>query len=410
MALPRYDPSAVQWRAIIARFGILLPPWLLVLGALFVVVHTRQDRALELLLTEEGVLDAASSDGRQEFLRASCQQLHGDLLWLCLVLAVGLSVAAWVVARFAAQRDASSRRAFHAERLAAIGEAMTALAHESRNAIQRGQASIEMLAKRVRDIPDAEKHLARLQDAQEDLHQLYERVRSYAAPMPLNRRVVDVAKILSEAYADLDPHDDPRGVSFELRILAEDTRANVDPFALRRAFNNVLENALSPENDATAENDRPPRSEVRIVAEIRSLRHHGAAALEISIQDNGPGVPENVARRIFEPFFTTRSRGTGLGMAITRRILEMHGGQFDLAKGTHNDNPSVGSDPRTTTKEALAEPIHGARFVFTFPLGTIGSLPDAVPSPASPFPSASPSSSASSPRHARTQEPPREAP
>lgn len=348
MALPRYDASAVHWRAILARFGMVLPPWLLLLGTLFVIVHTRLDQALERLLIEEGLYPrdpVGVIHVPREDLRSRCHELHGDLLWLFVVLAGSLAIAAWVVARYAAQRDASSRRAFHAERLAAIGEAMTALAHESRNAIQRGQASIEMLAKRVRDVPDAARHLTRLQAAQEDLHQLYERVRSYAAPMPLNRRPVDLQALVAETFADLEPGDDPRTIEFEVRVDADSPVARVDPFAMRAAFRNILENAVSPENDGET-----PRAVVRIDVTISDTRFHGAPALQVAIADNGPGIAPEVASRIFEPFFTTRSRGTGLGMAITRRVLEMHGGRIEIDA----------RDPGET----------GARFTLTLPVET----------------------------------------
>ncbi len=69
------------------------------------------------------------------------------------------------------------------QRLAAIGEAMTGLAHESRNALQRSQAGLEMLAKRVKDRPDAESILAEIQQSQRHLHRLYEEVRGYAVPI-----------------------------------------------------------------------------------------------------------------------------------------------------------------------------------------------------------------------------------
>ena len=52
--------------------------------------------------------------------------------------------------------------------------------------------------------------------------------------------------------------------------------------------------------------------------------------IEISIQDNGPGIPPDVRPEVFEAFFTTKTKGTGLGMAIARRIIEAHGGELNL--------------------------------------------------------------------------------
>ena len=79
------------------------------------------------------------------------------------------------------------------ERLAAIGQMVTGLAHESRNALQRSQACLEMLALAVRDRPKALDLIKRLQDAQDHLHTLYEDVRSYAAPINLDKEAMRLA-------------------------------------------------------------------------------------------------------------------------------------------------------------------------------------------------------------------------
>ena len=84
----------------------------------------------------------------------------------------------------------AQERALQAERLAAIGQVVAGLAHESRNALQRSQACLEMLALTVRDRPEALDLIERLQQAQDHLHTLYEDVRSYAAPIKLDKVAV----------------------------------------------------------------------------------------------------------------------------------------------------------------------------------------------------------------------------
>ena len=92
-----------------------------------------------------------------------------------------------------------------AERLAAIGEMVAGLAHESRNALQRSQACLEMLALAVRDRPEALDLIDRIQKAQDHLHHLYEDVRSYAAPIKLDRVPCDLRTVWREAWAHLEP-------------------------------------------------------------------------------------------------------------------------------------------------------------------------------------------------------------
>jgi signal transduction histidine kinase len=86
-----------------------------------------------------------------------------------------------------------------------------------------------------------------------------------------------------------------------------------------QVFRNVLENALNacPEHG-------------KIVISNRKTRFHGQPALEIAIHDNGPGIPPAVKERVFDPFFTTKAKGTGLGMAIAKRIVEAHSGRIAI--------------------------------------------------------------------------------
>ena len=99
----------------------------------------------------------------------------------------------------------AQRRAVQAERLAAIGQMVAGLAHEGRNALQRSQACLEMLARQLGDRPEALDLVAGIQEAQDDLHRLYEEVRVYAAPIVLNRRPCRIGDLLREAWGRLAP-------------------------------------------------------------------------------------------------------------------------------------------------------------------------------------------------------------
>ena len=80
-------------------------------------------------------------------------------------------------------------------------------------------------------------------------------------------------------------------------------------------FRNVLDNALAACADP-----------VQIVVRCAETTIDGRPALRVSIADNGPGLTAEQKQQIFEPFFTTKTKGTGLGMAIAKRIVEAHGG------------------------------------------------------------------------------------
>jgi PAS domain S-box-containing protein len=209
-----------------------------------------------------------------------------------------------------------------AERLAGIGQMITGLAHESRNALQRMQACLEMLQMEVADRPQALDYAKRIQAAQDYLGQLYEEVRSYAKPIHLERRTCDLRRLWGAAWADLALRREGRSIELEDRTDGLDLTCDVDPFALGQVFRNLFENAIS----ACGE-------EGRIAILGRAADHEGAPALVLLVNDDGPGFPPGHEGRVFQPFFTTKTQGTGLGLAIVRRILEAHGGRVALVKG-----------------------------------------------------------------------------
>lgn len=216
----------------------------------------------------------------------------------------------------------AQERALQAERLAAIGQMMTALAHESGNALARSKACLEMLVLEVQDRPEALDLVARIQMAQDHLRQLYEEVRGYAAPLRLEKEMCSVQGAWRAAWTNLGVQRQARDATLSEETTGVDLGANIDRFRLEQVFRNVLENALAACRDP-----------VRIVVRCAPAVLDGQPALQVSVQDNGPGLGPEQRRRVFEPFYTTKTKGTGLGMAIAKRIVEAHGGQISIGPG-----------------------------------------------------------------------------
>ena len=260
------------------------------------------------------------------------------------VFPIGLSVSeVWLgdrrlftaIVRDITERKRAQTRLLQAGRLAAIGQAMTGLAHESRNALQRSQACLELLQDSVPGNPEAADLIGDIQDAQDELHRLYEDVRKYAAPIQLQPAACRLSEVVTQCWDDLESRRTCRNACLTLEGSAIDETVEADPFALRQLFRNLLENAL-------AACDHEPAS---ITVSI-DTRDDGAKGIEVHIRDNGPGIAAEVSSRIFEPFFTTKTHGTGLGLAICRRIADAHGGEIRLASDASGGAEFVINLPR----------------------------------------------------------------
>jgi PAS domain S-box-containing protein len=214
----------------------------------------------------------------------------------------------------------AQQRALQAERLAAIGQMMTGLAHESRNALQRIQANAEMLELEVEQNEDAVELVRRIQNAQEHLHKLFDEVRGYAAPVKLDLLRCRLSETWREAWEILARQRAQRRAQLTEYVSAADIGIEVDRFRMVQVFRNLLENSLAACDDP-----------VEIEIDVSETQFGQRRALRIVVRDNGPGIPSGVRERIFQPFFTTKAKGTGLGMSIAQRIVEAHGGTIGLA-------------------------------------------------------------------------------
>jgi PAS domain S-box-containing protein len=217
----------------------------------------------------------------------------------------------------------AQERALQSERLAAIGQMVAGLTHESGNALARSQACLEMLAMEVEDRPEALDLISRAQKAQDHLQQLYDEVRGYAAPLKLQREEWDLAGVWRQAWNNLAMVRQGRDATLRDKH-AGDLTCCVDHFRLEQVFRNIFENALAACRDP-----------VVIDVSAEAVSFEGSPALKVSVRDNGPGLNPEQRQRIFEPFFTTKTKGTGLGMAIAKRILEAHRGQISVGRGSN---------------------------------------------------------------------------
>lgn len=215
----------------------------------------------------------------------------------------------------------AEERAQQAERLAAIGEMMTVLVHESRNAFQLASASLDMLAWNLEGQPEELKLIDRVRKHQDRVSRLFEDVRGYAAPIQLDRTFVDITSVLHDSANQVRALHSSRAVRIDIsgqNESAESLKTDLDVSRMDQVFRNLLENSVAACADPV---------EIGIACAVSQSEH--GPMIQVRYRDNGPGLSVDCQRHIFEPFYTTKPKGTGLGMAITRRIVEAHGGTIE---------------------------------------------------------------------------------
>jgi signal transduction histidine kinase len=223
-----------------------------------------------------------------------------------------------------------------AERLAAMGQMLSAIAHESRNALQRIQSGVDILKFEFDEQSEAREDLARIARAREDLQRLFEELRSYAAPLKLDLSTGSLSNIWRQAWSRLEAARAGREAELHDSTDGMDLNCLVDAFRIEQVFRNLMENSLAACGDP-----------VRIEINCDECDIGGRPAVRVSMRDNGPGLTDEQKARIFESFFTTKPKGTGLGMAIAQRIIEAHHGTIAVGDSTHGGAEFVITLPRT---------------------------------------------------------------
>jgi signal transduction histidine kinase len=220
------------------------------------------------------------------------------------VLATAFNTLTDSIARF--QREAAQR-----ERLLSLGRLSTVIAHEVRNPLMIIKGSLRPLQSEAQP-HDVREAAADIDEQVGRLNRIVHDVLDFARPLQLDLSAADLAAVCREA-AEAVSQD---GHSTAIRVSAESIPIVTDAERLRAALINILTNASQASKAGTSAS-----SPVEL-----SAAHGDPGRVRIRIRDYGPGIPAEHLPHVFEPYFTTRRSGTGLGLPITRNIIEGLGG------------------------------------------------------------------------------------
>lgn len=201
----------------------------------------------------------------------------------------------------------------HAEKLAALGKMAAVLTHEIKTPLTSIKMNSEMLADSLNLGEDDRISMNIIQKEINRLNNLVKEVLLFAKQMVLNKVSFDIHDLINEIIQSVGNKFSDKNF-----IVINDVR-NVNVFAdrdkLHQVFLNLILNAYE-----SAENN----GQLTIESNIDN------GSISIHLRDNGKGIPEEMRDKIFEPFYTTKSSGTGLGLAVAKKIIELHNGCIEL--------------------------------------------------------------------------------
>jgi signal transduction histidine kinase len=202
------------------------------------------------------------------------------------------------------------------ERLAALGELAAVVAHEVRNPVAVIFNALSALRKILKLTGDAAMLLGIVGEEADRLNRIVGDLLDFArpsepalAPEPLEGVIRDTVEAASSEPA-------AKPVVIKTHVAPEMPEVRIDARMVRQALLNVVINGLQA----------MPRGGTLTVAAASDVSN-GRRWARLEVQDTGPGVPPEVASKIFQPFFTTKATGTGLGLAVVKRIMEAHRGE-----------------------------------------------------------------------------------
>ena len=228
-----------------------------------------------------------------------------------------------------------------AAKLATLGELTTGVAHELNNPLNNiglylGNA-LELLSLQDFDKMRVEHDLSTALQQVQKATEIINHLRTFGRAAPASRETVQVNEVILSAYSLLREQLRLRDIDLVVELSPREPRVLVNPIQLEQVLMNLLTNARDAVEEA-------PVKEIRL-----SSRLDGDDVL-ISVEDSGPGIPQEIEQRIFDPFFTTKQvgEGTGLGLSIVYGIIDNYEGSISL-ESTHGQ---------------------GAKFVVRLPLDT----------------------------------------
>jgi two-component system sensor histidine kinase HydH len=212
------------------------------------------------------------------------------------------------------QLEAQVRRT---EKLAAIGRLAAGVAHEIRNPLSSIRGFAYLLGRgHAEQTPEREYADVMVREIDRINHVVTDLL-NFARPMSLELEAVDVGNLIDHVVSLVSADAASQGIDIRVDVAADMPAFRLDPNQATQALLNLMLNAVKALDTGGA-------------ITIHATACRGGQAMCIQVEDNGPGIAADLQDKIFEPFYTTRQQGTGLGLAMVRKIAEQHAGEISV--------------------------------------------------------------------------------
>jgi signal transduction histidine kinase len=205
-----------------------------------------------------------------------------------------------------------------AERLVVLGTLAAGIAHEVRNPLEAIKGAAQVIEGSGGD-PAVGKFTRIIKDEVTELDRFLEGFLEFARPAPLQPHSLAVAGLADEVLALLEPLCADRHIRVERELAEELPAVLADGRQIKQVLVNLCLNAIQAMPDGGT-----------LIVATRPASADEQGGIELVVRDTGPGVAESIRHRVFEPFVTTKTGGSGLGLAVSRSIVERHGGRIGV--------------------------------------------------------------------------------
>jgi len=221
------------------------------------------------------------------------------------------------------------------ERQVMFGRIAAGLVHDLSHPIQNIGNSCKLILKMWEDAEYRDTFRRMVEREMQVVKRVLEDLQNIAKPIPLERFPIELNRSVGESIESMQPLAETAGVTLRAELAPEPLFIEGDVFALGRVYRNLVVNAIQ----ATAPGGL-------VVAAVQGAEDR----VQVRVYDTGCGIPGDRLQAVFEDFVTTKRRGLGLGLAITRKIVEQLGGRISVASEVGKGTTFVIDFPRTSAR------------------------------------------------------------